>query len=106
MNQTELIEQTADELHISKALSLRLFWETLQEIRDLLKNGEAITIPQWGTFDTAIHEPRRGFLPLGFLPLGKGYALFPKRRVPVFRSGKVLHDDVYDLDNIEEDVAA
>lgn len=106
MNQTELIEQIADELHIPKTLSQRLLRATLREIRDLLKNGEAITIPHWGTFDTAIHEPRRGFLPSGFLPLGQGYAIFPKRRVPVFRTGKLLHDDVYDLDIIEEEVAA
>lgn len=106
MNQTKLIEQIADELHISKTHSQQLLRATLREIRDLLKNGEAVTIPQWGTFDTAIHESRRGFLPLGFLPLGQGYAMFPKRRVPVFRTGKSLHDGVYDLDEIEEGLAA
>lgn len=106
MNQTELIEQIADELHISKTHSQQLLRATLREIRDLLKNGEAVTIPQWGTFDTAIHESRRGFLPLGFLPLGQGYAMFPKRRLPVFRTGKSLQDGVYDLDEIEEGLAA
>lgn len=106
MNQTELIERTAEELDISKAHSQRLLRATLQEIRDLLMQGEAVTIPQWGTFDTAIHEPRRGFLPPGFLALGEGYAIFPKRRVPVFRTGKVLHDGVYHLDDIAQSVPA
>lgn len=106
MNQTELIEQIADELHIPKTHSQRLLRATLREISDLLKNGEAITIPRWGTFDTAVHEPWRGFLPSGFMPLGQGYAIFPRRRVPVFRTGKLLHDGVYDLENPEEEVAA
>lgn len=104
MNQTELIEQTADELHISKAHSQRLLRATLTEIRDLLVSGEAITIPQWGTFDTVTHEPRRGFLPAGFSPLGQGYAIFPKRRLPVFRASQSLHDRVYDLDDPEDTV--
>ena len=106
MNQTELIAQIADELQIPKTHSQLLLRATLQEIRDLLVNGQAVTIPQWGTFDTATHEPWRGFLPPGFLPLGEGYALFPKRRVPVFRTGQQLHDGVYELDDIGERVPA
>lgn len=106
MNQTELVNAIAKELDIPRTHSQQLLRATLQEISDLLKNGEAVTIPQWGTFDTAIHEPRRGFLPLGFLPLGQGYAIFPRRRVPVFRTGTFLHDGVYDLEYIEEEVAA
>lgn len=105
MNQTELIEQTANELNIPKTHSQRLLRATLREIRDLLVKGEAITIPQWGTFDTSIHEPRRGFLPSGFRPKGEGYAIFPKRRVPVFRTGKLLHDSVYDLEDNEQSVS-
>ncbi len=102
MNQTELIAQIADELQISRTHSQQLLRATLREIRDLLVNGEAVSIPQWGTFDTATHEPWRGFLPSGFLPLGQGYAIFPKRRVPVFRTGKQLHDGVYEIDDIDE----
>lgn len=107
MNQTELIEHTADELEISRAHSQLLLRATLREIRALLVSGEAISIPQWGTFDTALHEPRRGFLPAGFLKLGQaqGYAIFPKRRIPVFRAGQSLHDGVYDLDDPETSVS-
>lgn len=106
MNQTELIDQIAVELDISKTLSQQLLRATLQELLDLLKSGEAVTIPQLGTFDSAIHKSWRGFLPSGFLPGGKGYAIFPKRRVPVFRTAKSLHDGVYDLDSLEEGAAA
>lgn len=106
MNQNELIDQIADELDISATLSQQLLRATLQELLDLLRNGEAITIPQLGTFDSVIHASRRGYLPAGFLLRGKGYAIFPQRRVPVFRTAKSLHDDVYDLDNIEKEVAA
>lgn len=106
MDQTELIERTAGELQIPKTHSQMLLRATLREIRDLLRNGEAVSIPQWGAFDTVTHESRRGFLPSGFLPRGNGYAIFPKRRVPVFRAGKSLHDGVYSLDNTEEGVPA
>lgn len=105
MNQTELIAQTADELRIPKTNAQRLLRATLQEIRDLLVDGEAVSIPRWGTFDTLTHEARRGFLPRGFSSQGQGYAIFPKRRVPVFRTGKALHEGVHDLDDPEEQVS-
>ena len=104
MNQTELIEQTAEALDISDAHAERLLKATVQEIRDLLVNGEAVTIPHLGTFDTVIHEPRRGFLPAAFSAQGPGYALFPTRRVPVFRAGKWLHDSVYSVTEPETPV--
>lgn len=98
MNQAELIKQIAVNLQISGTLSQNLLRATLLEICELLKNGEAVSIPGLGTFDTAIHQQRRGFLPSGFQSSGSGYAIFPKRRVPVFRTAKSLHDDVYDLE--------
>lgn len=106
MNQTELIEQTAEELNIPKTHSQRLLRATLEEIRDLLVDGQAVSIPEWGTFDTVTHESRHGFLPRGFSSLGQGYAIFPKRRVPVFRTGKALRDGVHDLEEPEEKVSA
>ena len=107
MNQTDLIEHTADELDISRTHSQLLLRATLREIRALLVSGKAVTIPQWGTFDTAVHEPRRGFLPASFGGPGQvaGYAIFPKRRIPVFRAGQSLHDGVYDLDDTEQGVS-
>ena len=97
MDQAELIKRIADKLQISGAHSQTLLRATLLEICELLKNGEAVSIPGLGTFDTTIHKPRRGFLPSGFESSGSGYAIFPKRRVPVFRAARSLHDDVYDL---------
>lgn len=103
LNQTELIAEIAKYLDITNAQSHAMLKSTLREIRSLLSTGKAVSIPNWGTFDTVIHESRRGFLPLGFLPSGKGYAILPKRRVPVFRTAKALREDVYDLEpNAEE----
>ncbi|MEX0942858.1 MAG: HU family DNA-binding protein [Pseudomonadales bacterium] len=102
MDQADLIKRIAEKLQIPGTLSQRLLRATLLEICDLLKNGEAVSIPGFGTFDTVIHKQRRGFLPLGFHPSGQGYALFPQRRVPVFRTAESLHDEVYEL---EEEVA-
>jgi DNA-binding protein HU-beta len=92
MDQTELIDQVAKELGISDAQSQRLLKATLREIRDLLRAGHAVTLPHLGTFDTATYEEHRGYR-----PASDDFALFPKRRVPVFRAGTLLRDDVYDI---------
>ncbi|MDD4963615.1 MAG: HU family DNA-binding protein [Gallionella sp.] len=93
MDQSELIEKIAKELGISNTLSQRLLKATLREIRNLLRVGHAVTIPHLGTFDTAIYERHRGYR-----PVSRDFALFPKRRVPVFRTGTLLREDVYDIE--------
>jgi nucleoid DNA-binding protein len=97
MDQSELIEKVAKELGISNALSQRLLRATLREIRDLLRVGHAVTIPHLGTFDTATYAERRGYR-----PASHDFAIFPKRRVPVFRTGTLLRDEVYDVESDEE----
>jgi nucleoid DNA-binding protein len=96
MDQSELIEKVAKELGISNALSQRLLRATLREIRDLLGVGHAVTIPHLGTFDTATYEEHRGYR-----PASHNFAIFPKRRVPVFRTGTLLREDVYDIESEE-----
>jgi DNA-binding protein HU-beta len=96
MDQTELIDQVANELGISNAQSQRLLKATLREIRDLLRAGHAVTLPHLGTFDTATYKEHRGYR-----PASDDFALFPKRRVPVFRAGTLLRDDVYDIESDE-----
>lgn len=97
MDQAELIEKVAKELGISNTLSQRLLRSTLREIRDLLRVGHAVTIPHLGTFDTATHAEHRGYR-----PVSHDFAIFPKRRVPVFRTGSLLRDDVYDIASDEK----
>ncbi len=99
MDQTELIEHVAKELDISNTQSQKLLRATLREIRDLLKDGHAVTLPQLGTFDTATYEEHRGYL-----PNSNSFALFPKRRVPVFRTGTLLREDVYNIESDENGV--
>ena len=96
MDQSELIEKVAKELGISNTLSQRLLKATLREIRDLLGVGHAVTIPHLGTFDTATYEAHRGYR-----PASHNFAIFPKRRVPVFRTGTLLREDVYDIESEE-----
>jgi nucleoid DNA-binding protein len=93
MDQAELIEKVAKELSIPNAQSQRLLKATLREIRDLLRVGHAVTIPHLGTFDTATYEEHRGYR-----PASKDFAIFPKRRVPVFRTGTLLREEVYDIE--------
>jgi DNA-binding protein HU-beta len=97
MDQTELIEHVAKELSISNAQSQRLLKATLREIRDVLRVGHAVTLPHLGTFDTATYEEHRGYL-----PASNTFALFPKRRVPVFRAGTLLREEVYNLEPEED----
>ena len=96
MDQSELIEKVASELSISNVLSQRLLKATLREIRDLLVVGHAVTIPHLGTFDTATYEDHRGYR-----PVSHDFAIFPKRRVPVFRTGTLLREEVYDIESDE-----
>lgn len=56
MDQTELIEDIAKELGISNAQSKRLLKATLREIRDLLKAGHSVSLPDLGTFDTTTYK--------------------------------------------------
>lgn len=93
MDQSELIEKVAKELSISNAQSQRLLKATVREIRELLRIGHAVTIPHLGTFDTATYEEHRGYR-----PATHDFAIFPKRRVPVFRTGTLLREEVYDLE--------
>ena len=99
MDQSELIEKLAKEMSISNAQSQRLLKATLREIRDLLRVGHAVTIPHLGTFDTATYAEHRGYR-----PASKDFAIFPKRRVPVFRTGTLLREEVYDLEAKEAGV--
>ena len=94
MDQSELIEQVAKELGISNSMSQRLLKATFREIRDLLRVGHAVTIPHLGTFDTATYEEHRGYR-----PASQDFALFPKRRVPVFRTGTLLRENVHDIES-------
>ena len=96
MDQSELIEKVARELTISNASSQRLLKATLREIRDLLRVGHAVTIPHLGTFDTATYQEHRGYR-----PVSNDFAIFPKRRVPVFRTGTLLREEVYDIGSDE-----
>jgi len=98
MDQSDLIKRIAEKMQISRTVSQSLLQAMLLELCELLKKGEAVSIPGLGTFDTVIHKQRRGFLPSGFQSIGQGYAIFPKRRVPIFRTAKSLHDEVYDLE--------
>jgi DNA-binding protein HU-beta len=97
MDQSELIEKVAKELGITITLSQRLLKATLREIRDLLRVGHAVTIPHLGTFDTATYAEHRGYR-----PASHDFAIFPKRRVPVFRTGTLLREEVYDIESDEE----
>jgi nucleoid DNA-binding protein len=93
MDQSELVEKVAHKLGISNAQSQRLLKATLREIRDLLQVGHAVTIPHLGTFDTATYDEHRGYR-----PVSHDFAIFPKRRVPVFRTGTLLREEVYDIE--------
>lgn len=99
MDQSDLVEHIAKELAMTNVQSQRLLKATLREIRDLLRVGHAVTIPHLGTFDTATYEEHRGYR-----PASHDFAIFPKRRVPVFRTGTLLREDVHDIESQEEGV--
>lgn len=87
MTQKEMTNRLASELQIGDAQAARWLKATMDELRLSLRDGQAVSIPNWGTFDTSIHEAHRGFL-----PHLQRFAMLPKRRVPVFRPSEALRE--------------
>lgn len=92
MAQRELTKQLATELKISNAQAERWLKATTEELRLSLSDGQAVSIPDWGTFDTSVYEAHRGFL-----PHLRRFGMLPKRRAPVFRPSEAMRKGFHGL---------
>ena len=93
MNTTELVEQLATRLSISKAEAKRLLNAHLEAITRHLVAGDSVVLRGFGTFET-----KRTHTHKGYLPTADSEALIPGHRRPRFRPSAKLKSDVKKLE--------
>ena len=87
VNKTELIEHIAKHADISKAAATRALESTIDAVKVTLKNGDAVSLVGFGTFEVGTRAARVGRNPR------TGVALkIDAAKVPKFRPGKALKD--------------
>lgn len=91
MNTTELVEQLAQRLSISKAEAKRLLHAHLEAIARHLTAGETVVLRGFGTFGI-----KRTHAHKGYLPGAATEALIPGHRRPFFRPSAKLKADVHE----------
>ena len=87
MNKAELIDAVADAADISKAAAARSVDTVLEVITESLKNGNAVTLVGFGTFNTRRREARTGRNPRTGEPIQ-----IKASNLAVFKAGKGLKD--------------
>ncbi|MGH8743009.1 MAG: HU family DNA-binding protein [Burkholderiales bacterium] len=89
MNKTEIIDHIAKTADISKAAAGRAIDGTVAAIREALKKGGMVTLAGFGTFYVGKRSARNGRNPQTGATIKIRAA-----KVPKFRAGKALKDDV------------
>ena len=89
MNKGELIDSIAKQTGLTKADSSRALDATLDAIQGTLATGEKVSIPGFGTFDTARRAARKGRNPQTGEPIK-----IKARTVAKFKPGKGLAEAV------------
>ena len=87
MNKAELIDAVADSADISKAAAARSVDTVLEVITESLKNGNAVTLVGFGTFNSRRREARTGRNPRTGEPIQ-----IKASNLAVFKAGKGLKD--------------
>ncbi len=89
MNKKELISQVSEDTGYHKKEIKEILEGTLNAISDALANGEKVQLVGFGTFEVSERAAREGRNP----QTGKKIKI-AARKVPKFRPGKVLKDQV------------
>ncbi len=87
MNKAELIDAVADSADISKAAAARSVDTVLEVITESLKNGNAVTLVGFGTFNSRRREARTGRNPRTGEPIQ-----IKASNLAVFKAGKGLKE--------------
>lgn len=89
MNKTELIDQIANKVDISKSTTSKVIDAFIDTIKETIRNGNNVTLIGFGTFETSVRAERNGRNPR------TGEIMKIKQsRVPKFRPGKGLKEAV------------
>ncbi|PTX59897.1 nucleoid protein Hbs [Melghirimyces profundicolus] len=89
MNKTELISQVAEKTNMTKKDATQAVDAVLDAITEALKNGDKVQLIGFGNFEVRERAARKGRNP----QTGKEIDI-PASKVPAFKPGKALKDDV------------
>ncbi len=89
MNKAELINRVAESANLSKAQASKALDSMLGAIVDALKDGDKVTLVNFGTFSVVERAARTGRNPRTNQEIQ-----IPGKRIARFKAGKVLSDGV------------
>ena len=89
MNKSELIDAIATHAQLTKADAGRALDGLIKTIESSLKNGDAVTLVGFGSFEVKGRAERKGRNP----QTGQEITI-PAAKLPGFKAGKVLKDSV------------
>ena len=89
MNQTELIQQVADEASLTKTQTKDAVRALLKTIMKVVADGDKVTLVGFGTFEPKVRSAREGRNP----KTGDTVQI-PAARVPSFSAGKTFPEAV------------
>lgn len=89
MNKTELVASVAEAVGVSKKDAAAVIDATFEKIATAMAEGEKVQIVGFGTFETRERAAREGIN-----PLTKEKIQVETCRVPAFKPGKTLKDNV------------
>jgi len=89
VNKSELVETIAAEADLSKAAASRALGATIDAVRKALKKDDTVTLVGFGTFYVGKRAERNGRNPR----TGQSIRI-QAAKIPKFRAGKGLRDDV------------
>ena len=89
MNKAELITAVAEAAELSKKDAEKAVAAVTGEITKALQNGEKVQLVGFGNFEVRERAARKGINPLTKQPMD-----FPATKVPAFKAGKALKDDI------------
>ena len=89
MNKAELIAAIAEKTGMSKKDSEKALSAFIGEVTDALKKGEKVQLVGFGSFEVRERAARKGRN-----PQTKSVITIPASKLPVFKAGKALKDEV------------
>jgi len=89
MNQTELIQEVADEANLTKTQTQDAVRALLKTIMQVVADGDKVTLVGFGTFEPKVRSAREGRNPKTGDKLD-----IPAARVPTFSAGKAFREAV------------
>jgi DNA-binding protein HU-beta len=89
MNQTELIQEVADEANLTKTQTQKAVRALLKTIMRVVADGDKVTLVGFGSFEPKMRSAREGRNP----QTGESISI-PAARVPTFSAGKTFREAV------------